>query len=155
MACRADWYARPKFRASRGREGSTEDALQFNPVLATWDIRSKIGTSRRRKISFPCLQTQEGWCTIRSRDFHPPAQTTILLRDGEASCMTGVLTHLRRLKDSYLEALTSRIARWSKPLRTSLPLATLADLSRSKHAGEKVIALPVLGGLHHDYRWAA
>lgn len=33
MPCRADWYARPKLRASRGREGSAEDALQFNPPI--------------------------------------------------------------------------------------------------------------------------
>ena len=29
-------------------------------VLATWVIRSKTSPSRRRKISFPCLQTQQG-----------------------------------------------------------------------------------------------
>jgi hypothetical protein len=34
--------------------------------------------------------------------------------------------------DSCLEALTSRLARWTKPLRTSLPLSTLTDLGRSK-----------------------
>src|SRR5437764_37936 len=33
MACRADWYTRPPRHASRGREGSTEDALQFNPPV--------------------------------------------------------------------------------------------------------------------------
>ena len=46
--------------------------------------------------------------------------------------MAGVFTTLQRLKDSCLEALTSRFARWTKPLRTSLPLSTLTDLGRSK-----------------------
>ena len=46
--------------------------------------------------------------------------------------MAGVFTTLQWLKDSCLEALTSRLARWTKPLRTSLPLSTLTDLGRSK-----------------------
>src|SRR5215471_15367519 len=46
--------------------------------------------------------------------------------------MAGILTNLRRLKDGCLEALSSRFARWSKPLRTSLPLSTFTDLGRSK-----------------------
>jgi putative transposase len=46
--------------------------------------------------------------------------------------MAGVFTTLQRLKDSCLEALTSRFARWTKPLRASLPLSTLTDLGRSK-----------------------
>ena len=39
-------------------------------VLATWVIRSKTSPSRRRKISFPCLQTQQGRCRIRHRQEH-------------------------------------------------------------------------------------
>jgi len=46
--------------------------------------------------------------------------------------MAGVFTTLQRLKDSCLEALTSRFARWTNPLVTSLPLSTLTDLGRSK-----------------------
>jgi putative transposase len=46
--------------------------------------------------------------------------------------MAGIFTTLQRRKDSCLEALTSRFARWTKPLRTSLPLYTLTDLGRSK-----------------------
>jgi len=46
--------------------------------------------------------------------------------------MAGIVTYLRRLKNGCLDALSSRIARWTKPLRTSLPLATLTDLGRSK-----------------------
>jgi hypothetical protein len=46
--------------------------------------------------------------------------------------MAGVLTHLRRLKDGCWHALSSRFARWTKPLTFSLPLQTMADLVRSK-----------------------
>jgi len=46
--------------------------------------------------------------------------------------MAGIFTTLQRLKDGCLEALSSRFACWAKPLRTSLPLSTLADLGRSK-----------------------
>ena len=46
--------------------------------------------------------------------------------------MDGVVTSLQRLKDGCMGALSSRFARWTKPLRTSLPLATLTDLGKSK-----------------------
>src|SRR5437660_10351110 len=46
--------------------------------------------------------------------------------------MTGVFTSLQRLKVCCLHALSSRFTRWTKPLGTSLPLATLTDLGRSK-----------------------
>jgi hypothetical protein len=46
--------------------------------------------------------------------------------------MAGVLTPLLQLKDGCLHALTSLFARWTKPLSSALPLATLADLGRSK-----------------------
>jgi putative transposase len=46
--------------------------------------------------------------------------------------MARVFTTLQRLKDSCLHALSARFARWTKPLGTSLPLQTIADLGRSK-----------------------
>jgi putative transposase len=46
--------------------------------------------------------------------------------------MAGVFASLRRLSESCLDALASRLTRWTKPLGTSFPLATLTDLSRSK-----------------------
>ena len=46
--------------------------------------------------------------------------------------MAGVFTPLQRLKDGFLDAFSSRFARWTKPLLTSLPLSTLTDLGRSK-----------------------
>src|SRR5215469_15876020 len=46
--------------------------------------------------------------------------------------MAGVLSSFLRLKDGCLHALSSRLTRWTKPLGTSFPLATLTVLSRSK-----------------------
>ncbi len=46
--------------------------------------------------------------------------------------MGHVFTTLQRLKDGCLDAVSSRFARLTKPLGTSLPLATLTDLARSK-----------------------
>ena len=45
--------------------------------------------------------------------------------------MTGVVTSVRRLKKSCLDALSSRLTRWTTPLRSSFLLGTLADLGRS------------------------
>src|SRR5215469_8240365 len=45
--------------------------------------------------------------------------------------MAGIVTHLRRLKTSCLAALSSRLTRWTTPLRSSFLLGTLADLGRS------------------------
>ena len=46
--------------------------------------------------------------------------------------MAGALIPLQRLKNGCWHALSSRFARWTKPLRSSLPLGTLTDLGRSK-----------------------
>jgi hypothetical protein len=46
--------------------------------------------------------------------------------------MASVLIPLQRLKDGCWHALSSRFARWTKPLRSSLPLGTLTVLGRSK-----------------------
>jgi hypothetical protein len=46
--------------------------------------------------------------------------------------MARVLKHFQRLKNGCLDALASRFTRWTKPLGTFLPLATVADLGRRK-----------------------
>src|SRR5215469_1413443 len=46
--------------------------------------------------------------------------------------MAGILTPLLRLLEDCLHALSTCFARWTKPLTSSLPLQTLADLRRSK-----------------------
>ena len=57
---------------------------------------------------------------------------TKLSRNGEVFVMARVVTSLRWLKDGYLQALSARFACWTKPLRTSLSLQTMANLGRSK-----------------------
>src|SRR5579863_5193878 len=83
------------------------------------------------KDHHPCLQTLAGRCRIRHRHQQPYARTALHSCNGEASCMVDVVTSLRRLLDGCLHALPTRIARWTKPLSSSLPLGTLADLGRS------------------------
>jgi len=46
--------------------------------------------------------------------------------------MAGIVTTLQRLKNGCLDAVSSRLNRWTKPLTSSLLLQSLADLSRSK-----------------------
>jgi len=46
--------------------------------------------------------------------------------------MAGVFPSLQRLKEGCLYALSSRFACWTKPLVTSLLLATLTELGKSK-----------------------
>jgi putative transposase len=46
--------------------------------------------------------------------------------------MAGVVTHLQRLKHGCWHALSSHFARWTKPLTSSLPLQTMAELNRSR-----------------------
>jgi putative transposase len=55
--------------------------------------------------------------------------------------MDRIFTPLRRLKDGCLRALSSRLTHWTKPPVTSLPLATLTDLGRSKSELVAEIAL--------------
>ena len=59
------------------------DKYVIHPVMATWIIRSETNPSRRRKISFPSLQTQEGWCTIGSRHQQTHVRITLFSHDGE------------------------------------------------------------------------
>jgi len=46
--------------------------------------------------------------------------------------MSRVITSLLRLKDGSLDVLSARFARWTKPFRTFVPLATLTDLGKSR-----------------------
>jgi putative transposase len=84
------------------------------------------------KIFYPLLANAGG--LVYNPKLSPAyrCSTTIVSHDGETSCLGRVFTTLQCLLDGCLDALSSRFARWTKPLGTSLPLATLTDLGRSK-----------------------
>ena len=101
-------------------------------VLATWHIRSKIRPFKRENAPNPaCIQRRIGVKSDLVNSIRL-ARMTLFSCYGVAFVMAGILTHLRRLKDGCLEALSSRFARWTKPLASFLPLQTLTDLGRSK-----------------------
>jgi transposase InsO family protein len=59
---------------------------------------------------------------------------------------------LQRVLNAYVAYFNQ--ARPHQGIGQQIPEPHRSALS-SHQAGEKVIALPVVGGLHHDYRWAA
>ena len=70
------------------------------------------------------------------------------------------LDHLLILHEKQLERVLNvyvvyfNQARPHQGIAQQIPEPSRPALS-SPHSGEKVNALPVMGGLHHDYRWAA
>jgi putative transposase len=58
---------------------------------------------------------------------------------------------LRRVLKAYVESYFNR-ARPHQGLRQAIPVGASRSVPR---AGGKVVPIPVLGGLHHDYQWAA
>jgi hypothetical protein len=70
------------------------------------------------------------------------------------------LDHLLILQEKQLQrVLNGSVAYFNRArphqgIGQQLPEPSRSALS-SHHAGERVIALPVMSGLHHDYHWAA
>ena len=58
---------------------------------------------------------------------------------------------LRRVLKEYVEIYFNR-ARPHQGLSQAMPVAKPQSIHL---VGGKVVPLPILGGLHHDYRWAA
>jgi putative transposase len=78
------------------------------------------------------------------------------LRSVRQECLDHLLIfgekQLQRVLNSYVAYFNQ--ARPHQGIGQQIPEPSRSPLF-SHHAGEKVIALPVMGGLHHDYHWAA
>jgi len=90
---------------------------------------------------------------------HAPRANAIcerFLRSVRQECLDHLLILKEKQLQRVLQAYVSYFnqARPHQGMAQQIPEPSRSVLS-SHHAGEKVIALPVMGGLHHDYRWAA
>jgi putative transposase len=90
--------------------------------------------------------------------YHAPRANAIcerFLRSVRQECLDHLLIlherQLQRVLNAYVAYFNQ--ARPHQGIQQQIPDPSGSTLS-SHHTGDKVIALTVMGGLHHDYRWA-
>jgi len=91
--------------------------------------------------------------------YHAPRANTICeryLRSVRQECLDHLfifgIKQLQRVLNAYVVYFNQ--ARPHQGIQQQIP-DQCRSVPSSRNAGNKVIARPVLGGLHHDYRWAA
>jgi putative transposase len=96
---------------------------------------------------------------ILKTPYHAPRANAIcerFLRSVRQECLDHLLIfqekQLHRVLNAYVVYFNQ--ARPHQGIGQQIPDPSRSAVS-SQHTGGKVIALPVFGGLHHDYRWAA
>src|SRR6202790_302082 len=119
-----------------------------NPKYLIQDNDSKFG---------PCFARVAKTSNIKilKTPYHAPRANAIcerFLRSVRQECLDHLLIlqekQLQRVLNAYVAYFNQ--ARPHQGIQQHIPEPSRSTLS-SHHAGEKVIALPVLGGLHHDY----
>jgi putative transposase len=90
--------------------------------------------------------------------YHAPRANAIcerFLRSVRQECLDHLLILHERQLQCVLNAYVAYFnqARPHQGIQQQIPDPSGSTMS-SHHTGDKVIALPVMGGLHHDYRWA-
>jgi putative transposase len=90
---------------------------------------------------------------------HAPRANAIcerFLRSVRQECLDHLLIlqerELHRVLNAYVSYFNQ--ARPHQGIQQQIP-DPCGSAEPSHHSGDKVIALPVMGGLHHDYQWAA
>jgi len=121
------------------------------PKYLIRDNESKFG---------PCFArvAKTGGIKLLKTPVHAPQANAIcerFLRSVRQAC----LDHLLVLHERQHEPRAHWLCRLLQPGTNQGMAQQIPDPSASANsshdAGSKVIALPVMGGLHHDYRWAA
>src|SRR3984893_9379716 len=121
------------------------------PKYLICDHDSKYGSSFRRVAMTSGIK-------LLKTPVHAPRANAIcerFLRSVRQECLDHLWIVKERQLQRVLHAYVSYFnqARPHQGIAQQIPEPSRSALS-SHHAGEKVIAVPVMGGLHHDYRWA-
>ena len=122
------------------------------PKYLLCDNDNKFGSS------FARVAATSGIEILRTPYHAPRANATCerFLRSVRQECLDHLLIfherQLQRVLNEYVAYFNQ--ARPHQGIQQQIPVA--CGLSRpSQHAADKVIAVPILGGLHHDYQWVA
>jgi putative transposase len=122
------------------------------PKYLICDNDSKFGSCFRRVAKTSGIK-------LLKTPYHAPRANAVcerFLRSVRQECLDHLLIlqerQLQRVLNEYVTYFNQ--ARPHQGIGQQIPEPSRSALS-SHHAGEKVIALPVMGGLYHDYRWAA
>jgi hypothetical protein len=115
------------------------------------DFNTSLPVARQRLCLRTCLHVSgEGDGYPRSTDFASPWQNGYaerLIGTLRCECLDQMIifgeTHLRRILSAY--------AAYYNQARTHLALQKDVPLHRVVHRSGGVVAIPVLGGLHHQY----
>ena len=122
------------------------------PKYLIRDNDSKFGSS------FARVATTSGIEILKTPVQAPRANAICerFMRSVRQECLDHLLIlhekQLQRVLNTYVMYFNQ--ARPHQGIQQQIPEPSRSALS-SHQAGEKVIALPVVGGLHHDYHWAA
>jgi len=116
------------------------------------DNNSKFGPCFTRVATTSCIEMLK--TPVHAK--RPNAMCKCFLKSVWQGCLDHVLILKEKQLQRVLQAYVSYFnqARPHQGMAQQIPEASQSVLS-SHHAGEKVIARPVMGGLHHEYRWAA
>jgi transposase InsO family protein len=122
------------------------------PKCLIRDNESKFGPCFARVVKTSTIK-------ILKTPYHakrPNAICERFLRSVRQECLDHLLIlhekQLQRVLNGYVASFNR--ARPHEGIAQQMP-ERLRAVPSSQDAGNKVIALPVMGGLHHDYRWAA
>jgi putative transposase len=122
------------------------------PKYLIRDNDSKFGSCFARVATTSAIE-------ILKTPFHTPRANAIcerFLRSVRQECLDHLLIlhekQLQRVLNAYVVYFNQ--ARPHQGIRQQLPEPSRSSHS-SHHAGDKVIAVPIVGGLHHDYQWVA